>query len=91
MGWNPDLLMHLDMDGPSVNLKFQEDLEKKFWINNWWKILEWGHLFLKLGTYVFQERSVCSFSYIAQFAMDLHGFFKLSAARRKDYVIKWWH
>ena len=28
MGWNPDLLMHLDMDGPSVNLKFQEDLEK---------------------------------------------------------------
>ena len=30
MQWDPNYLLHIAMDGPNVNLKFQEDLERKF-------------------------------------------------------------
>ena len=30
MGWDNILLLHIGMDGPNVNLKFQEDLRKHF-------------------------------------------------------------
>ena len=81
---NPNLLLHLGMDGPNVNLKFQQDLAKYF--------DEKGVSFLNIDT-CFLHKVHGSYKHgvkslpidINQFAVDLHGFFKLSSARREDY------
>ena len=81
---NPNLLLHLGMDGPNVNLKFQQNLAKYF--------DEKGVSFLNIDTCL-PHKVHGSFKHgvkslptdIDQFTVDLHGFFKLSSAQREDY------
>ena len=80
---NPNLLLHLGMDGPNVNLKFQQDLAKYF--------DEKGVSFFNIDTCLLHKVHR-SFKHgiksilidIDQFAVDLHGFFKLSSTQRED-------
>ena len=85
--------MHLGTDGPSANLKFQEDLKKHFEEitggNSWIWSLTCGHLIKyiphKVHTFFKKEGSVLPID-TDQFVVDLHGFFKLSAACREDHA-----
>ena len=84
LDWDPSFLLHIGMDGPNANLKFQKDLKKHF------EETRQETLFLIL-TPVPSTKSTRLLSvkmlpiYIDQFAVDLHGFYKLSSARREDY------
>ena len=72
MGWDTDFLMHLGMDGPSVNLKFQEDLKKDFEETTGEKFLDVDTLTLsKVYTSFKKEVSVLPID-IDQFIVDLH-------------------
>ena len=70
------------MDGPNVNLKFQKDLKKTLRKHQ-------EKLFLRLtpvpSTKSFKKGVKMLPIDIDQFAVDLHGFIKLSSARREDY------
>ena len=72
------------MDGPNVNLKFQQDLAKYF--------DEKGVLFLNIDTCLLHKvhglfkHDIKSLPIdIDQFTVDLHGFFKLPSVQREDY------
>ena len=82
-----DLLLGIGLDGPHVNLKFQRQLSEEM-------EKEKGNSFLPIGTCplhtvnnAFGEgmKMVKGYLDIEQFLVDLHSFFKLSAARREDY------
>ena len=82
---DPNYLLHLGMDGPNVNLAFQEKLSKYLRDNL-------DKSFLNLGTcslhpvHTAFRRGIISMSYeLDQFFTDIHFFFKLSSARREDY------
>ena len=83
MKLNPNLFLHLGTNGPSVNLKFQQDLPKYF--------DEKGVSFFNIDTCLLHKVHR-SFKHgiksilidIDQFAVDLHGFFKLSSTQRED-------
>ena len=87
MNWNPDLLLQVGMDGPSVNLKFEKDLA----VN----ISEmYGSSFINLGSCSLHQthnafrKGILSFGFeFETFINDTSYFFKLSAARRQDYEL----
>ena len=84
MQWDPDYLFYIGMDGPNVNLKFQEDLKGKFEEDS-------NKTFLDIDTCTLHKVHT-SFKKgklpldIDQFAVNLHSFFKLYSARREDYT-----
>ena len=75
LDWDPSFLLHIGMDGPNVNLKFQKDLKKHCEETS-------GETFLDIDTCTLHEAHT-SFKKgvkmlpidIDQFAVDLHGFF----------------
>lgn len=72
MGWDA-ALMHLDMDGLSVNLKFQDDFKKHFEETA-------GEEFLDADTCTLHKvhmpfKKGVSVLPIDQFVVNLHGFF----------------
>ena len=79
--WDNRVLLHIEIDGPNVNLKFQENLREAT-----------GQKFLDIDTCTLHKVRT-SFKRgmtvlpidIDQFTVDLHGFFQLSSARREDY------
>ena len=82
--WKPDLLLQIGMDGPNVNLKFEEDLAMQ--ISN-----DYGVSFLKVGSCSLHQthnafrKGILSFGFdIENFVSDTNFFFK-SASRREDY------
>ena len=84
----PNYLLHLGMDGPNVNLAFQEKLSKYLRDNL-------DKSFLNLGTcslhpvHTAFRRGITSMSCdLGQFFTDIHFFFKLSSARRA-YGSRW--
>ena len=86
LNWDPAFLLHIGMDVPNVNLKFQNDLMNHFQETS-------GESFLDIDTCTLHKVHT-SFKKgvqklpvdIDQFAVDLHGFFKLSSARWEDYT-----
>ena len=78
-------ILHIGMDGPNVNLKFQKLLVNADVLTNINK------LFLEIGTCPLHvhnsfRKGVAALNFGAdQYALDIHFFFKLSAGRRADY------
>ena len=78
---NPNLLLHLGMDGPNENLKFQQDLAKYFdkksvsFLNINTCLLHKVHGLFKHGVKSLPVD-------IDQFAVDLHGFLAFERAKR---------
>ena len=84
MQWDPEFLLHIVMDGPNGNLKFQEDLKGKFKET-------WNKTVLDMDTcavhkvYTSFKKAIFKLSVdVDQFAVNFHTCFKLSSARRKD-------
>lgn len=81
----PTLLLHLGMDGPNVNLKFEQELAKLF-------TEQYGSNFLTVGTCTLHKvhnafrkgMNACDFDF-ESFIFDVAFFFKRSACRREDY------
>lgn len=81
----PTLLLHLGMDGPNVNLKFEQQLAKFF-------REQYGSEFLTIGTCTLHKvhnafrkgLNACEFD-LETFIFDISFFFKRSACRREDY------
>lgn len=85
--WNLRNLLHLGMDGPYLNKKFQRELEAEL------KSVH-GKSILDISTCPLHpihnslEKGLASISFdYDKFARNLHTFFKRSAARREDYSI----
>ena len=74
------------MDGPNVNLKFQEDLKGKFEENSNKTFLDIDTCTLHKVHTSFKKGISRLHLDIDQFAVNLHSFFKLSSARREDYT-----
>ena len=66
--------MHLGMNGPSVNLKFQEDLKKRFEETIGETFVDVSCTLHKVHT-SFKKGVVLLPIDIDQFVVDLHGFF----------------
>ena len=86
IGLDIKFMLHLGMDGPNVNLKFQTLLLQSN------LLAEAKTTFLNIGTCPLHivhnafRKGVSSLAYnVDQFAVDIHFFFKLSATRRADY------
>ena len=86
MQWDSDYLLQIGMDGPNVNLKFQEDPKGKFEENS-------NKTFLDIDTCTLHKvhtsfkKGISKLPLdIDQFAVNLHSFFKLYSARREDYT-----
>ena len=73
------------MDGPNVNLKFQESLKQHFEETTGEKFLDIDTCTLHKVHSSFKKGVALLPIDINQFAVDLHGFFKLPAACREDY------
>ena len=85
LDWDPSFQLHIGMDGPNVNLKFQKDLKKHFEETSGETFLDIDACTLhKVHTSFKKGVKMLSID-IDQFAVDLHDFFKLSSARREDY------
>ena len=85
IGLDIKFMLHLGMDGPNVNLKFQTLLLQS-------NLAEAKTTFLNIGTCplhivhnAFRKGVSSLVCNVDQFAIDIHFFFKLSAARRADY------
>ena len=78
--WGNRFLLHIGMDGPNVNLKFQEDLRKHF-------LQATGQKFLDIDTCTLHKvHNPLKREWLhCPFAVDFHGFFKLSSIHCKDY------
>ena len=86
IGLDLKFMLHLGMDGPNDNLKFQTLLLQSN------LLAEAKTTFLNIGTCPLHivhnafRKGVSSLAYnVDQFAVDIHFFFKLSATRRADY------
>ena len=86
LGLNLKFLLHIGMDGPNVNLKFEKLLSQSL------ALVKYDTKFLKTGTCPLHivhnsfRKGVTSLKFdIDQYAIDIHFFFKMSAARRADY------
>ena len=84
VGLDVNYMLHLGMDGPNVNKKFQRLLLESDGLGK--------TTFLDIGTCALHivhnafRKGVSSLKFdVDQFALDIHFFFKLSAARRADY------
>ena len=80
------LILHLGMDGPNVNLRFKQLLNTSLEVKNLnTSILLIGTCPLHIVHNAFRAGvNKLNFS-IDSFAIDVNFFFKLSAARRADY------
>ena len=74
MGWDSSYLLHLGMDGPNVNLKFQKDLKTNFKES-------YDKEFLEIDTCTFNKAHTSFRKGVLQlpididnFAVNLHGF-----------------
>ena len=86
LGVTGTYLLHLGMDGPRINLKFQKDLELELKAKEDTLILNLGpcslhpvHTAFKNGLHKLNFPFASSFN-------DVSFFFKLSSARREDYA-----
>ena len=85
MQWDKSFLLHQGMDGPNVNLAFQNRVQSY--------LLTQNSTFLDIGTcplhtiYNRFSKSVRVIDFnIEQFIIDIIAFLELSAARREDYL-----
>lgn len=85
MGWDSSYLLHLGMDGPNVNLKFQQDLKSHLKETQNKNFLDIDTCTLHKVHTSFKKGILQIPIDIDNFAVNLHGFFKLSSARREDY------
>ena len=90
LGLDIQHLMNLGMDGPNVNKKFNNDLKKELDSKAETSFLDIGSCNLPAvnnsfgkAVQVLKDLEIID---LDQFAIDLHFFFKLSAARREDYA-----
>ena len=74
------------MNGPNVNLKFEEDLKGKFEENSYKTFLDIDTCTLHKVHTSFKKGISKPPLDIDQFAVNLHSFFKLSSARREGYT-----
>ena len=85
MGWDSSYLLHLGMDGPNVNLKFEKYLKTHFKESYNQEFLDINTCTLHKVHTSFKKGVLQLPINIDNFAVNLHGFFKLSSARREDY------
>lgn len=85
MQWNPSNLLHLGMDGPKVNLAFQEKLSKSLEDKHNTSFLDIGTCPLHTVHNAFAKGLKFLNFDVEQFIFDINGFFKLSSARREDF------
>ena len=85
MGWDSSYLLHFGMDGPNVNLKFQKDVRDMFLETLDKTLLDIDTCTLHKVHTSFKKGILQLPIDIDNFAVNLHGFFKLSSARREDY------
>ena len=85
MGWDPFYLLYLGIDGSNVNLKFQKDLKTHFKESYDKEFLEIDTCTLHKVHTLFKKGVPQLPIDIDNFAVNLHGFFKLSSARHKYY------
>ena len=78
-------LLHLGIDGPNVNLKFQKDLKTHFKESCDKEFLDILTCTLQKVHTSFKQGVLQLPIDIDNFAVNLHGFFKLSRARHEDY------
>ena len=88
LGLDMEYLLNLGMDGPNVNKKFNKDLKKELDAKET-SFIDIGSCNLHAVNNSFgkavemlKKEGIID---LDQFAIDLHFFFKLSAARREDY------
>ena len=76
------------MDGPSVNKKFERNLLQSLEVNEGTRFICIGSCPLHIVNNSFGEgmASLRAVINLDQFAIDLHFFFKYSAARREDFL-----
>lgn len=86
MEWSADYMLHLGMDGPRVNSRFQKLLLEQM-------SQKYGTEFLNIGSCSLHQvhnafrKGVQAFDFdIDGFVLDSSFFFKLSACRREDYL-----
>ena len=81
------LLLALGMDGPSVNKSFEKKLKKELDNKHFTTVLDVGTCSLHSVNNAFGEgiKRMKSLIDLDEFSIDLHFFFKYSAARREDY------
>ena len=77
LGWNANLL-HIGMDGPNVNLKFQNDLLNFFQET-------YGGAFLNIDSSTLHKVHNSFKSRVRTLPIDMYGFFKVSSGRREHY------
>ena len=85
MSWDPSLLLHFGMDGPNVNLKFQNDVEKMFKDTLKKTLIDIDTCTIHKVHTSFRRGVLQLPIDVDEFAVNLHGFFKMSSARREDY------
>ena len=82
-------LMNLGMDGPNVNKKFSKNLKKALDAKEDTSFIDIGSCNLHAVNNCFGKAVELLKKQdidLDQFVIDLHFFFKLSAARREDYL-----
>ena len=84
MEWDSFYLHHLGMDGPNVNLKFQKNLKTHFKESCDKEFLDIDPCTLPKVHTSFKQGVLELPIDIDNFAVKLHGFFKLSSARHED-------
>lgn len=82
---DPNFLLHLGMDGPATNLAFQRKLSAHLEKNNSTSFLDLDTCSLHPVHTAFRNGITSMSCDIDSLFIDLHFFFKLSSARRKDY------
>ena len=87
LGLDISLLLHLKIDGPNVNKSFKSKLGEELQKRGATYFLDVGTCSMLIANNAFLEGIKCLKDNVNvdQFAIDLHFFFKLSAARREDY------
>ena len=86
IGLDIKFMLHLGMDGPNVNLKFQTLLlQSNLLAEAKTTFLNIGKCPLHIVHSAFRKGVSSLACNVDQFAVDIHIFFKLSAARRADY------
>ena len=85
MRWDSSYLLHLGIYGPNVNLKFQSNLKTHFKESYYKEFLDIDTCTLHKVHALFKKGVLQLPIAIDNFAVSLHGFFKLSSARREDY------
>ena len=84
-GWDSSYLLHLGIDGPNANLKFQKDLKTHFKESCDEEFLDIHTCTLQKVYTSFKKGVLQLPTDIDNFAVNLNGIFKLSSARHEDY------